>query len=166
MSRDTVPPAPSSETTLPVTALPETVLPLQPSLSILVLDSDPAIRKLLRRLLERCGYFVHELADATELLPELRLRKVDLLIADFGQSRQQEVETIAQLARAHPNLKIIQLASQPLESAAPATLLVLPKPFHSDALLEGVQQAFRSGEADRLPSSSDPQKIGFGQAAP
>jgi CheY-like chemotaxis protein len=128
----------------------------EPSRSILVLDSDPAIRKLLRRLLERSGYFITELAEPKELLSELRSRHVDLLIADFGLPRQQERQALAALWRAHPDLKIVELSSQPLDTNAVPSWLALQKPFHAEALLESVHH---------LLAQTTPE-IGLGHAAP
>ncbi len=50
--------------------------------SILILESDLSIRKLLRRLLDRRGYFTHEVLRAADLETELRERRVDLLVVD------------------------------------------------------------------------------------
>src|SRR5580658_10489703 len=48
--------------------------------SVLILESDPSIRKLLRRLLDRRGYFTHEVIQPDDLPAELHERRVDLLI--------------------------------------------------------------------------------------
>ncbi|HTR39682.1 MAG TPA: hypothetical protein VMH80_27600 [Bryobacteraceae bacterium] len=120
-------------------------LPVLPP-SVLILDSDPAVRKLLRRLLERSGYFVTELAGVEDL--ELRPRRFNLLIADLGPLRQADLEIVKQLAAMHPGMKVIQLSSQPLAGAAPDGSLVLSKPFHGDALLEVVRQALGVSEAN------------------
>src|SRR5260370_41210512 len=56
---------------------PDQPAPEQPAIeietagSILIIDSDPAIRKFLRRVLERYGYRTSELDDAKNLVPEL-----------------------------------------------------------------------------------------------
>jgi CheY-like chemotaxis protein len=121
------------EPVVPLSRLPER------SPSILVLDKDPALRKLLCRLLERSGYAVTELAGVEEL--ELRPGKIDVLIADLGALQPQDAEIVRQLADLHPGVQIVHLCSQPVDDAAAASSLVLPKPFHADELLGMVQQA-------------------------
>ncbi len=129
-------------------------LPVLPP-SVLILDSDPAVRKLLRRLLERSGYFVTELAGVEDL--ELRPRRFDLLIADLSPLRQADLEIMKQLAALHPGMKIIQLSSQPLAGAAPDGSLVLSKPFHGDALLEMVRQALGASETSGPLAEAGPR---------
>ena len=121
---------------------------------------------MLRRLLERGGYFVNELAEPKELLAELLTRRVDLLIADFGPPRQQELETMNMLARSHPDLKVIGLSSQPFETGGlPATWLILSKPFHSETLMASVYDLLHPSDPRSLDIRPGPPEIGLGHAA-
>jgi CheY-like chemotaxis protein len=103
--------------------------------SVLLLESDPSIRKLLRRLLDRRGYFTHEVMDAEDLGTELRERRVDLLvIAD-------EPNSALELASVHTNLKILALSMDPQNGAEfPGRCLALAKPFASQMFLESVDR--------------------------
>jgi hypothetical protein len=116
--------------------------------SVLILESDPSIRKLLCRLLDRRGYFTHEVIQPEDLPVELRDRRVDLLII------ADELNSVLAAAHAYPNLKILALSLEPLHVAEIAgRCLALAKPFSSETFLESV---------DRLLESAIPPGIGIG----
>src|SRR5579864_1715383 len=93
--------------------------------SLLIVSRDPAIRKLLCKLLTQPGCHTHQLADSAQLAAELRDRKVDLLITDLDPPEQQGLETVAALRDLYPNLKIIALSSLPVVGVPGS--IVLPK---------------------------------------
>jgi CheY-like chemotaxis protein len=121
-------------------------LPPQPILAavpdpVLILESDLSIRKLLRRLLERRGYVIVELAQADDLASELRDRRAGLLIVDAAAMGANGVEALVALARAHPSLKILALSTDSFEGhEIPGRLLALPKPFPLDRFVECVDR--------------------------
>ena len=108
--------------------------------SLLIVSRDPAIRKLLCKLLTQPGYSTHQLADVAQLPSELQARKVDLLITDLDLPEQEGLETVAALRSKYPGLKIIALSG--LRIAGIPGSIVLPKPFRRELLLESVQNAF------------------------
>jgi CheY-like chemotaxis protein len=120
--------------------------PSQPTLAavpgpILILECDLSIRKLLRRLLERRGYFIVEIAEAEGLALELRGRRASLLIVDTSAMEGSVVEAMVALARAHPSLKILALSTHSFEGhEIPGRLLALPKPFSLDRFVECVDR--------------------------
>ena len=116
--------------------------------SLLIVSRDPAIRKLLCKLLTRPGYHTHELADGSQLSAELRARKVDLLIIDLELPEQQELEAVAELRRKHSNFSVIALSG--LRIAGVRGAIVLPKPFRRELLLESVQSALVEAAETRV----------------
>jgi CheY-like chemotaxis protein len=108
--------------------------------SIVILESDLSIRKLLRRLLERRGYLTVEIEQVDGLASELRNRRADLLIVDVSATPETGLEAILALARVHPNLKILALSAETLDSEIPGRLLVLPKPFPLDRFVDCVDR--------------------------
>jgi hypothetical protein len=103
--------------------------------SILILESDPSIRKLLRRLLDRRGYFTHEVSEANDLPVELRERRVDLLII------ADELNSVLAAAHVYPNLKILALSLASGNGAEiPGRYVTLPKPFSLESFLESVDR--------------------------
>jgi len=109
--------------------------------SVLILADDIPVRKLLRRILERDGYQIHELAESTRLGPELRARPVDLVIADLDLTPDETIRLLQPLL-SNPDPRVIVLSSEPLaahELLRPCT--VLEKPFRSETLLANVKSA-------------------------
>ena len=159
-------PAPQRATTIDARPAPpkNDVAPAPPARkapsmpTILVADSDLAIRKLLRRILERHGYTIRELANPDDLEPELSSSHVDLLIADLDSPRREAADAITALRAEYPGLKVILLSAYwsretSQTSRAHGAAAVLPKPFHTDALLESVRTAL-AGEAHMARPSS------------
>jgi CheY-like chemotaxis protein len=120
--------------------------------SILVVSSDPAIRKLLCKLLAQPSYHTHQLAETSQLASELQARKVDLLITDLELPEQQGLEKVAALRGIYPKLKIIALSG--LCVAGVPGSVVLPKPFRRELLLESVQNALVEASNSRIPAVS------------
>jgi hypothetical protein len=110
--------------------------------SVLILESDLAIRKLLRRLLDRRGYFTHEVVEPEDLPGELRARRVDLLIIEASFLSDASLLSAAlALASVHPNLKILALSSDSVNgSEIPGRCLQLTKPFSLDSFLACVDR--------------------------
>lgn len=117
--------------------------------SILVVSRDPAIRRLLCKLLAQPAYHTHQLAETAQLPSELQARKVDLLITDLELPEQQGLETAAALRSKYPRLKIIALSG--LCVAGVPGSIVLTKPFRREVLLENVQNALAEAADTRLP---------------
>jgi len=111
------------------------------SRSILILESDLSIRKLLRRLLERRGYFTHEVNKPEDLPMELRERRVDLLILDAALMGANGLDNAFALAHIHPDLKVLALSLESLADAeVPQRCLALTKPFSLETFLESVDR--------------------------
>ena len=124
-------------------AVPEPPQPLpaaQPG-SILILEDDLSIRKLLRRLLDRRGYFTVEISDAADLAAELLERRASLLIVDVSAAAENGEKDVAALRDAHPALKILALSAEKLPVIEiPGRLLVLLKPFPLDSFVDCVER--------------------------
>lgn len=116
--------------------------------SILVIDDEASVRRLLRLLLERAGHRVVEARDGAEGVLLFRSAPTDLVITDLYMPGQDGIETIQQLREEYPDCRILAVsggaslgADGPLEDAK---LLgasdVLAKPFQAEDLLEAVRR--------------------------
>jgi CheY-like chemotaxis protein len=133
-------------------AAPEHPLALIPTAySILIVSRDPAIRKLMCKLLSRPAYHTHQLGDVGRLPSELQTRKVDLLIVDLDEPEQERLEAVATLRSNFPNVRVIALSALPV-SSVPGSM-VLTKPFRRDLLLASVEEALVEAADNRLPVS-------------
>jgi CheY-like chemotaxis protein len=102
---------------------------------VLLLDDDPALRRLLGRLLGRGGYEVHEASDAAAAVAGLSCAEVDLAVVNLCA---REDEAVRALRSAHPDLPVIVLSETGLMEAS-EKLLILPKPSRVFAVVEGVR---------------------------
>ena len=75
--------------------------------SILVVDDENQIRRLVRETLEQAGYRVTEASDGKEALQQYRLAPADLVIMDILMPKQDGLETTVALRREFPEAKII-----------------------------------------------------------
>jgi CheY-like chemotaxis protein len=78
--------------------------------SILVIDDDEPIRVLLRAMLEREGYRVLDASDGNEGIKQYTETPTDLVITDLIMPEKEGIETIRDLRRKFPDVKIIAIS--------------------------------------------------------
>ena len=109
---------------------------------ILVIDDDHGVRLMLRSLLEAAGYQIVEAVDGKKGLMQLRERPADLVITDIVMPKMEGLETIREIKRGFPDVRIIVVSGSPgylpraLEAGADRAF---PKPFSRDELLCAVE---------------------------
>ena len=115
----------------------------QPPL-VLVVDDEPPIREMERRILEKRGYRVLEAPGGAEGVAMLKDGKpIDLLIADLDMPDMSGEDMVLRIHAARPNLKVLYVTDN-IERLLDARSLVwegeafLDKPFTANALLEAV----------------------------
>jgi len=110
--------------------------------SILIIDDDASVRRMLRLALERDGHAVVEARNGAEGVLLYRTAAADLVITDLFMPEQDGIETIQQLREEFADSRILAIsggastgAAGPLTDArlfgADATLA---KPFSIEAL--------------------------------
>ena len=77
---------------------------------ILVIDDDIQILEMLRQTLEREGYEVIDARDGKEGIRFYREAPTDLIITDIVMPKKEGVETIMELKRDFPDVKIIAIS--------------------------------------------------------
>jgi CheY-like chemotaxis protein len=114
--------------------------------TVLVVEDDPRVRGLVRRVLESSGYAVVEACDGASAVALLEdpARKLDLVLTDVvmpGMSGSEVAERVGRLRPGMPVLFMsgynddVDLRRQIRETGLP----FLPKPFLPDALLAKVR---------------------------
>lgn len=78
--------------------------------SVLVVDDEPAVRELLRLVLERDGHTVMEAGNGRKAMRALRDAQVDVVITDIIMPEQEGMETISEIRRLRPEIKIIAMS--------------------------------------------------------
>ncbi len=77
---------------------------------ILIIDDDIEIRKMLRQMLERCMYEVEDAADGRVAVKIQHENPADLIITDLIMPKKEGIETIMEIKRGFPDIKIIAIS--------------------------------------------------------
>ena len=77
---------------------------------ILVIDDDPDIRETVRRTLESRGHTVDLAKDGRAGIAALAQHAPDLVITDVFMPDQDGIETLIELRKAFPNLRVIAMS--------------------------------------------------------
>ena len=78
--------------------------------SILIVDDEDQIRGLLRQAFEGAGYEVAEAQDGQEAMAQYRQSPTDLVILDILMPEKEGLETIIDLRREFPAIKIVAIS--------------------------------------------------------
>lgn len=79
-------------------------------LRILVVDDEDQIRAMLRQVLERAGYAVIDAPNGRVALRLFREDPADLIITDLIMPEKEGIETIRELRKEFPEVKIIAIS--------------------------------------------------------
>jgi two-component system chemotaxis response regulator CheY len=120
---------------------------------ILVVDDEPLVRDTLRLLLESAGHEVIQAEDGDGALALYPVERPDLVISDMVMPARSGLETIEELRRMNPAVRIIAISGggrggglDQLEAAQQrGAAAVLAKPFRRAALLELVGRVLGDG---------------------
>ena len=118
------------------------------ALTILVVDDEPPIRRLLQTSLTSQSHRVLEAEDGASALGMLRRNAVDVLVLDLGMPAMDGFEVIRQLRESGSMLPIVVLSSRADEAGKVRALDMgaddyVTKPFGVDELLARIRTAVR-----------------------
>ena len=130
---------------------PVTPQPTRGSETVLLVEDEPALRSLVRRLLRAGGYAVLEAADAASalVLSAGHDGAIDLLLTDVVLPGRSGTELAAELLAQRPPIKVLYMSGYaddavllrgPLEAGA----IVLQKPFDAGSLGRKIREALGS----------------------
>ena len=113
---------------------------------ILIIDDDADMRAFVGQTLQAAGHEVVLAADGKEGVEQHRIRPAELVITDMYMPNQAGLETIVQLRKEYPAVRIIAMCGKstamPMLSAAQrlGAVAFLQKPFLPDQLLAEVSK--------------------------
>lgn len=117
---------------------------------VLVIDDSPTVREMVRTALEPAGHEVLQAADGRVGVEVQRVLSCDVVITDLIMPEKEGLETILELRREWPQLKIIAVSGgsavlnkTDLLRAARSfgAAQTISKPFTARQLLDSVAQA-------------------------
>ena len=115
---------------------------------VLIIEDNTDLRELLQFVLEGAGHSVSVAFDGEAGLRAQESRPADIVITDIFMPNQDGLETIAQLRRNHPEVKVVAMSGGGSRVKGEGTLLtaremgahiVLVKPFDNEELLRAVR---------------------------
>jgi CheY-like chemotaxis protein len=101
---------------------------------LLVVDDDDAVRMMMRKMLEMASHDVTTAANGIQALNCLREQLPDVVILDIIMPEKEGLETIIELRRDYPTLKIIAISGG--GSIGPANYLKLAKKLGAHLTME------------------------------
>jgi DNA-binding response OmpR family regulator len=116
---------------------------------VLLVDDEAGVRSFLRAVLAKAGYEITELADGRQVLREVLARQIDLVITDLVMPDQEGIETIRELRRHAPGVRIIAMSGAfGGEFLNVARMIgaqaVLKKPVEPEDILKTVNEILKS----------------------
>jgi len=123
---------------------------------ILIMDDDNLIRRMLRQVLEQEGHEIVEARDGTEGINLNRKLHCDLIITDIIMPEKEGIETIGELRREFPDIKIIAMSGGGrigpdayLKMAKDfGAMRTIVKPIGKDELLKATKELLESGAGE------------------
>ena len=122
--------------------------------SVLVVDDEPAIRRLLHTSLDRARYKVVEAGNARDTLTALQIDKPDLVLLDLGLPDRDGLELIPLIKSSNAAIIVVSARDATDQKVAALDLGAddyISKPFDTEEVLARVRVALRhrlTGEAE------------------
>ena len=117
--------------------------------TILVVDDDEGVRKLLARWIAAMGYTVKVAPDAEAALEVMRGFQIDVALCDVRMPGHDGVWLVDQMRRFHPSVAVVLatglLEMDPMVTLRPGVVGYIVKPFNR----EDLEQVVKRGMAER-----------------
>ncbi len=115
---------------------------------VLIIDDEPVILVMLKKMIEKAGYKVDLASNGNEGLDLLRSKPFDLVITDIIMPEREGLEIISILRKEFPEIKVIAISGggrlSPDGYLESANFLgakkVLKKPFTMDEIVGAVNE--------------------------
>lgn len=120
---------------------------VEASSMILLIDDEKPFRNLLKQVLSMAGYDVVEAANGAEGINRFYERPADMIITDIIMPEKDGIETMIELKKAHPGVKLIAMSGGgwygtdiDFDMAKKLGARTLDKPFTLQKLLDAVAE--------------------------
>jgi DNA-binding NtrC family response regulator len=113
---------------------------------IVVVDDEPTIVLMCRRVLEAQGHAVHGFTSVQEALTQLQAEAADLLVVDYKMPELNGLEFIQQAWAIRPGLRVVMITAHGTRevigrATQSGVQSVVLKPFTPSELAKGVAAA-------------------------
>jgi DNA-binding NtrC family response regulator len=120
---------------------------------ILLVDDDPAMRRVLSRLLSEEDFLVLSAADGAKALELVNLAKFDLVLLDLKAQAEEDWEIFGQLSAQNPLLPVVLISDHPnqfFHAVASGVGALLEKPLNFTRLFHTIHNLLQEPAEERL----------------
>jgi two-component system response regulator AtoC len=108
--------------------------------SVLLVDDDPAVAKVLGALLVQAGLTVHTAKSGAEALELLRQKPIDVVVSDVRMPGMSGLELLAEVTRSGPEVPIVLMTAHgtvpmAVEAMKAGAADFILKPFDREEIL-------------------------------
>ena len=119
---------------------------------ILIIDDEPGVLGILRKILESDGHSVAEAPDGEVALRHFEGKPADLVITDIFMPGMDGIEFLVHIRKTFPEARVLAMSGGGLlsrdQALSDAALLgadgILQKPFTKDEVLEAVARTMKT----------------------
>lgn len=124
---------------------------------ILIIDDEPGVLGILRKILEGAGHSVTDAPDGEIALRHYEGKPADLVITDIFMPGMDGIELLVHIRKLFPEARVLAMSGGGLlsrdQALSDASLLgadeILQKPFSKEEVLEAVDRTLKAhGEED------------------
>jgi two-component system response regulator AtoC len=126
--------------------------------SVLLVDDDPAVAKVLGALLVQAGLTVHTAKNGAEALGLLGQKPIDVVVSDVRMPGMNGLELLGEVTRLYPDVPIVLMTAHgtvpmAVEAMKAGAADFVLKPFDREEILFTIRKALlrAQGEAERSP---------------
>ncbi len=130
-------------------------------LSILVVDDEEYISRLLCELLKQKGHSCESALNGEKALELIGKKPCDVIITDVKMPQMDGFELLKRIKSSHPHIAVVVMTAFGYEYSVREALSLgaeeyLTKPFHADDVLNVIELAYLRNKAKRgKPQSAD-----------
>ncbi len=142
--------------------------------TVLIVEDEENMRRVLRALLQRDGYEVLEAGDGTEALRILEESRVSAVLTDLKMPRMNGLEFLEQAQRRYRSLPVVLLTAfgtvgSAVEALKQGAFDYLTKPFDPEEVRQVIAKAVRTHALDerevRADADDDAARLLIGRSA-
>ena len=123
--------------------------------TILVVDDEPDVRTVVRKMLELRGYAVLDTGDPRQAQRIAAQRPVDLLLTDVVMPVMRGTELAQRFRAVAPSAKVLLMSAYAVAEIAQSGHPFIPKPFAPEILARKLRQVL--GPQSSSPGATRPQ---------
>jgi len=121
--------------------------------TVLIVDDDPAVLRVLKGLLEGAGLLTLAASDTAEAAPFIERAEPDLIITDLRMPGGSGMDVLALARKASPSVPVIMITAHgevetAVEAMKKGAYDFISKPFDEDELLASVKKALSESEGN------------------